>query len=204
MIPHPPFKTGQKLLILDGDRKIETILRGWTVGKVVIVDTPEGGFHFADKKQVEGELFRSSGAAATFEFEPLGAMPEFNLFCFSYPTKFVGAETRRSNRFEITLPVTIHKTIGSPSVGIGVISDLSQEGCCLLCNFPFDVNSHFAIELFLPGINTPVSLTTIVRSSRRLKAKQYEYGLWFDLESSKEVKNLTLYLNRVSQTVGVK
>jgi c-di-GMP-binding flagellar brake protein YcgR len=142
------------------------------------------------------------GSVFAFQSELLGSTSEpFRLIFIAYPSLIARHRLRKNSRVQCYLPAELflHNKNDAdiiPDVGNGgIVSDLSIHGCCfgMIKKSSDQALPHVRIEglatvqIQLPGIETKIDLTGVVRRSVR-DANKMSIGIQFN-EIGEDIEN---------------
>lgn len=190
------FEIGQELTLEQGRLHARSFVRGWKEGSYLLVDIPDKGWNTRDPSEMIARMFHE-GAYHGFTTYIMGAYLEIGLMALQYPDETIDTSYRESERFPVTVPMTIYRTVGDKvAEWEGVITDISKNGCQLMCQRSMHIDS----VVFLRGHFTDASgFETIgcVIKSRDIRAGQYLYGVRFEITSDSDKEALDGFFEKL-------
>jgi len=197
------FESGQEVSLEQAGETAKTILRGWKEGRYIIVDLPaEGAWRQGGREPIIGRLL-GEGSYCGFTTEHVGVIIEFKLLILKYPMDIVGTPFRKSARFDTAMPVKItRKTAKGAVEDTGVVTNISQSGCRLVCSKPYKPLAKLDLLINFPAGTSIEKIPCILRSMEQHSDK-YVYGVEFDIIDEDDLQPLSEYLEQLSvfQTV---
>ncbi|VAX21753.1 hypothetical protein MNBD_NITROSPINAE04-2377 [hydrothermal vent metagenome] len=193
----PFFKTGQEIILEKDSKPTKSKLRGWRIGHYLLVDTPDISWT-SQNAPIIGRFF---GEATYYGFSTrvLGLLREVNLLALGYPDDIVETSSRKHLRFDTTIPVEIVNKDGSIDEKItGVIINISETGCQLVCAKPYNVDGKLYLRIHFPTGSHIENIGCILRSVAKVSDK-FSYGVLFDIIDDDELIPLKEFINTVSE-----
>ena len=202
-----PIGTRLQMDIGGIDIKLESYVVGLLPDDAIIIKHPFTG----SLGSIAHKLFKGNkvtvryihgGSVFAFQSELLGSTSEpFRLIFIAYPSLIARHRLRKNSRVQCYLPAELflHNKNDAdiiPDVGNGgIVSDLSIQGCCfgMIRKSSDQVLPHVRIEglatvqIQLPGIETKIELTGLVRRSVR-DANKMSIGIEFN-EIDQDIEN---------------
>lgn len=206
----PLFATGQEVILERGSHSAKSKLRGWRTGHYLLVDAPDKTWNAISSTPIIGRL---SGEVSYYGFttEALGlfvvenvlAQEDIfvvdNILVLRYPDDIVETSSRKQLRFDTTIPVEIVDKDGSGDANIaGVITNISESGCQLVCAEPYNVDEKLYLRVYFPTGSRIEKIGSILRSVTKLNDK-FSYGVLFDIIDDDELIPLKEFINTVNE-----
>ncbi len=193
----PLFEAGQELSLERGSSTAKTILRGWKSGQYLMVDMPSAHWSAADKTPIIGRLFIEDTYYG-FTTQYLGVLRELKLLILRYPEDKVDTSYRKSSRIGGALPVTImYESAAGKEEDKGVITNISEEGCQIVCSRSFQVNDKLLLSVDFPTGSRIENIACILRYVASINNK-FSYGAEFDVIDDDELNPVKEFLERLS------
>lgn len=197
MMQNHPFVAGLKISLDREGRAMESTVRGWQEGEVLLIDTPGGMGDIKKSDDLDCTLYTRTGPPATFVSCMIGALPEYNLSVLSFPEKIEGASQAVIERLNVTLPVTVAKAgEGKESASAAIMTDISLSDCLLTCEKLFIAGDAIVIKGSFPGLDEPFELTGSVKNSMKAK-KGGSHGVALDGKNKESLQKLERYLDQL-------
>jgi c-di-GMP-binding flagellar brake protein YcgR len=189
------------------DIKLESYVVGLLPDDAIIIKHPSTGSlgsitHKIFKGNKVTVRYIHGGSVFAFQSELLGSTNDpFKLLFIAYPSLIARHRLRKNSRVQCYLPAEMFLQKRNdkeiiPDVGYsGIVSDLSIQGCCfgMIKSSNNQTLPHIRIEgsitvqIQLPGIETKIELTGLVRRSVR-DANKMSIGIQFN-EIDEDIKN---------------
>jgi len=190
------LKAGMELSLEQGSKASKTVLRGWKKNQYLLVDMPDASWSRADSSEIIGRLF-GEGHYYGFTTTRLGVLMEFKLVVLRYPEDIMANSYRQNERYDATLPVTISRqTETGRADDVGVITNISEGGCKLVCHKTYHVDSKILLQIDFPTGSRIDKLTCVLRSETNMGDKN-SYGVEFDAIDDDELNPLREFLKQV-------
>ena len=199
METEPRFESGMELSLELNGQAYRTALRGWRRSQYLMVDLPDAGQWPPQSKEVIiGRLF-GNGTYYGFSTECMSVMREFRLVILRYPEDMVDTTYRKTERFAISLPVTVHRQLsGGERQEKGVITNISAGGCQLRSPKPIGKGDSFRLTINLPTGQTIKEVNCLSRSVNP-ETDHFVVGLSFDIQKDGELDPLAAFLETASK-----
>ena len=202
-----PIGTRLQMDIGGIDIRLESYVVGLLPDDAIIIKYPfTGSLGSITHKLFKGNKvtvrYIHGGSVFAFQSELLGSTNDpFRLIFIAYPSLIARHRLRKNSRVQCYLPAEMFLQKRNdkeiiPDVGYsGIVSDLSIQGCCfgMIKSSSNQTLPHIRIEgsitvqIQLPGIETKIELSGLVRRSVR-DANKMSIGIQFN-DISEDIKN---------------
>ncbi len=190
------LETGMELSLEKGSKVSKAVLRGWKNSHYLLVEMPDISWSRPDSSEIIGRLF-GKGRYYGFTTTQLGVLMEFKLVVLRYPDDIMATSYRQNERYNATLPVTISRSAETGQADdVGVITDISEGGCKLVCQKTYHVGSKIFLQIDFPTGSRIDKLACILRAETNLGDKN-SYGVEFDVIDDDELNPLREFLKQV-------
>lgn len=193
----PLFETGQELTLERGPQSAKSHLRGWRIGHYLLVDAPDSTWATA----ATPIIVRLSGEISYYGFatQSLGLLVAENILVLKYPGDIVETSSRKKLRFDTAIPVELLGRQGSGGENIkGVITNISESGCQLVCQEAFDVDEQLFLRITFPTGTCIEKISCILKSVNK-EGDKFNYGVMFDIIDDDELIPIKEFINTVSE-----
>lgn len=195
------FSPGSKISLRQGAARIESRVRGYKAGELILVDTPDQIGVTFDEGAIECELHRRTGSPVTFSSRFSGELPDFALSLIAYPEAIEGLDEGGTTRLNVNLPVRIVAPGGGQDLK-GVMTDISLEGCQIKCEQLLVAGDGVVIKGALPGVGEPFELAGLVRVAMKMADGGGAHGVEFDADDTENLDRLKDYHAKIGASLG--
>ncbi|VAX19176.1 hypothetical protein MNBD_NITROSPINAE02-607 [hydrothermal vent metagenome] len=166
---------GEEMSLEADGRKANVHIRGWREGSYMLVESPDPTWIAKAGDSIIGRLlFR--GTYYGFETSVVGQLPEVKILVLSYPANTVETVYRKEDRFSTTIPVIAYKENDKETGEFqGMIVNISQGGCRLLCSKRFEPDETLVLNGMLPNGGEIKELNFAIAHIIKENGK-YQYG----------------------------
>lgn len=191
------FQPDQEISLEKEKGFARTSVRGWRKGAYLLVDIPEGGWNTRDRSEIVARLFHE-GAYHGFTTRILGAFIEIGLMALAWPEETIDTSYRESERFPVTAPVTMYRTVGDKTLEWeGLIIDISRDGCQVICEKPLQLDTFLFLKGPFPDGSAFETIGFVIKS-RDMVSGRYRYGGRFEMTGDEDERALAAFLKRLS------